>query len=109
MTRRAVITGAVVTALILAFLFAPWTYATITGEPLYVDCGGLEATRCDDAWRSFAQQRDVTAPITWVEVKIWALDAGLFIPESGAICGDYTFGHWWPPLDIWATQFQPFC
>ena len=110
MYRRAAIAGTLV-ALVLVVLFGPAAYATVTGQPFYVDCGRLEATRCDETWRIMAQEWDVSAPITWVEVRIPAVEheTDLIIPQGGPLCGDYTFGQWWPPLELWATLHRPFC
>lgn len=91
-------------ALIIAVLgavtvFTPSVIVTVTGEPFYVDCGGLEPDPCDQAWHDIAEEVGVDVDnVTWVEVQ----------PVSGT-CGDYTLGYWWPFIDVFSTIYTPLC
>lgn len=97
---RRIAAAIVIATLIVVFISGPTTYTNVTGEPLFVDCGNTAAARCNEAWRSKAQEEDVATPITWVRVHI--------APGNGT-CGDYSFGSFWPFFDPSPTLFQPLC
>jgi hypothetical protein len=83
-------------AVTLVLLFGPMTYAAVTGRPMSVACGGLDAAACDDAWRSVPDG----LPVTWFRIEGHA---------TSATCFDYTVGHWWPAFDPFATTAYPLC
>ena len=90
----------IVAVAIVVFLFGPTTIAAVTGRPLSVECGGLEPTVCDEAWRAWANGIEANwLPVTWVVVE----------PRNGSTCGDYTIGRWWPFYDPLAITMSPLC
>ena len=109
MYRRAAIAGTLV-ALVLVVLFGPAAYATVTAQPFYVDCGRLKPPGVTNLTHHGAGG-EVISPdhLGGGQNPGSRTRTHPTIPQSGPLCGDYTFGKWWPPLELWATLHQPFC
>jgi hypothetical protein len=98
---RAGLVGVVGLALVVATL-GPMTIATVTGRPLFVDCGGLAPAVCDEVWRQRAQGDPTTGRIVMVRVEpLMALS----YPQCSAV----SISRWWIVPLFGGTYSSPLC
>src|SRR4029078_5617956 len=88
------VAGGAAAVLLAVMLFIPMAVVMITGRPLMVECGGLEADACEDLWRSFASGMERTGSasglVTSVEISGAVIEGTLL--ES---CADVSIDRGW--------------
>jgi hypothetical protein len=95
MKGPAVTVGVLILA-VLILLVVPTTYSTVTGRPIYLDCGGLSPDVCDDAIDFWDAEEGGSGPIT-----LFIID-----PPFHTACGDVDMARW----VLWVQRsFDPLC
>ena len=90
---RAVLIGTSTAVLLVALVFGPAWFATVTGRPFVLDCGDASPAQCEEAlkfWARDAGRKAGEGPITYFKFEPYYSEGicGQFLIERGT----FTFG-----------------